>query len=152
MKDNCWISPEGECLYEPPEGLFGFVYLITVKKSNNVPKELWGKIYVGKKQFNYNVKKKIAKKVIKQTKTRKRVERVKKDSGWLSYWGSSRELLQDIATFGEDNFQRKILTYCNNKAELSYWEMYYQIIYDVLFSDSYNGWIKATIYKKTLNK
>ena len=142
--DNCWIDPNGKCLYVPPEGYYGFVYCVT-----HIPS---GKIYIGKKAFLYKAKRKISKKTIKETKTRKRIERVEKDSKWLSYWGSSRELLNDLEEKGIHNFKREILCYCSDKASLSYWEAYYQMQYNVMFVDSYNGWIKLTVYKKTLNK
>jgi hypothetical protein len=97
------------------------------------------------------MKKKISKKVIKETKTRKRVERVKKDSGWLKYWGSSKELLSDIRTFGEENFKREIICFCKNKQEMTYYEGLWQYQENVMFVPSYNGWIKLTVFKHLLN-
>lgn len=141
--NDCWLDLNGKCLYTAPEGYFGFVYLIT-----HIPS---GKIYVGKKQFAYSTKKKIGKRFIKQTKTRKRVERVQTDSKWLEYWGSSKELLADISLYGKENFKRQVLCYCLSKAELTYYELKYQIDYDVLYVNSYNGWIKGTVFKTTLN-
>ncbi len=141
--ENCWYY-NGKCLYSPPDGYFGYVYRIINLKDN--------RIYIGKKQFTFSVKKKITKKVKKETGTRKRTERVQKDSGWLKYFGSSRELLQDVKTLGVENFRREIICFCNSKQELSYYELYWQIQENVMFKPSYNGWIKCTIYKHLLNK
>src|SRR5690349_17117692 len=99
----CWIYKK-ECLEEPPEGEYGFIYLITNLTNN--------KLYVGKKTFLHKTKKRISKRVIKQTKTRKRVQRGTKDSGWLKYWGSSLELKEDILRLGEENFKKEILIFC----------------------------------------
>ena len=40
-------------------------------------------------------------------KSTTKVEQV--DSGWQTYWGSSKELLADIKTLGKDKFQRVII-------------------------------------------
>jgi hypothetical protein len=152
MASNCWIDLNGRCLYEPPKNEFGFIYKITILPSKEVPKELWGKIYIGKKQFTFSVKRKITKKVKKETGTRKRVERVKKDSNWLDYWGSSKELLADISKYGKDNFMREVICFCKSKQELSYYEVVHQIDNNVLLIDSYNKWISCKIYKHLLNK
>lgn len=139
---NCWIEIKtGKCLYEPPEGYYGFTYLI-VNEQN-------GKIYVGKKAFTFNVKKKLSKKARKGT--RKRVEVNKKDSGWLSYFGSSNELKEDIKVFGEGCFTRYILDFCKSKTELSYMEVKQQIVYRVLEVPSYNNWISCRVYKRFMN-
>lgn len=150
--NNCWLTYNGECLEYPPEGQFGFIYLITVNAAKHIPKELWDKIYVGKKQFTFSVKKKITKKVKKETGTRKRTERVKKDSNWMDYWGSSKELLADITKYGKENFKRQVICFCKNKSELSYYETYWQMEKEVLFKNSYNKWISCKVYRHLLNK
>lgn len=138
---NCWYS-EGRCLEIAPEGVFGYVYLITNK--------LDGRIYVGKKQFSHKKTRRISKRAIKATKTRKRIEVSFIDSGWISYWGSSKDLLADIALLGKENFTREILQFCKSKSDLAYWEVYYQIQKEVLFKPSYNGWISCRIFKSKL--
>lgn len=138
---SCWTH-KSKCLYEPPEGEFGYVYLITNKKD--------GKIYVGKKQFTHATKAKLSKKVIKSLNTRKRVVRGTKDSGWLSYFGSSKALLADIQLLGESNFSREILCFCKNKSELTYMEIHWQIHKEVFFNPSYNGWIGGKVFKSKL--
>lgn len=147
--NNCWTY-KGNCLESPPEGYFGFIYIISVKYDSSLPKEMKGKVYVGKKQFTYSVKKKLSKKA-RQT-TRKRVTKVQKDSGWLNYWGSNKELIADVKKYGEDKFIRRIVQFCKNKSELSYYEVVHQIDQNVMFSNSYNGWISCKVFKKTLNE
>lgn len=138
---DCWFS-EGRCLEIAPAGVFGYIYLITNK--------LDGRIYVGKKQFTHRRSKRISKRAIKATKTRKRVNISFIDSGWINYWGSSKTLLSDIALLGKENFSREVLYFCNTKSQLSYWEVYYQIQKEVLFRPSYNGWISCRIFKNKL--
>jgi hypothetical protein len=146
---SCWKYKK-ECLEEPPSGYFGFIYMIYGKYTDKLPKELQGKIYVGKKQFTYSVKKKLSKKARKTT--RKRVTKVQKDSGWLSYWGSNKELISDVKKYGEDCFERVILELCKNKSQLSYGEVYHQIDKNVMYENSYNGWISCKVFKKFLNE
>lgn len=146
--ENCWLDKNGRCLEEVPDGYYGFVYLIRVERSLSVPRELWDKVYVGKKAFTYKRKKVMSKKARKGT--RKRVEIKEVDSRWKSYWGSSKELIADIKTYGQENFKRIILDYARNKTELSYLEVYYQIWHKVLHAPSYNGWISCKIFKKHL--
>jgi len=138
---NVWIF-EGKEVLIPPEGQYGFIYLITNK--------LDGRIYVGKKCFSFKKRKRVTKKVIKTTKTRKRVEVSYVDSGWLNYYGSSKSLLADVALIGKENFSREILCFSKNKSELSYMEVVNQINYKVLEVPSYNGWISCRIYKSKI--
>jgi hypothetical protein len=88
---------------------FGFVYKIE-NLSN-------GMFYIGKKQFQFKRKVKL--------KTRKnKITKIKK-SDWEDYWGSSKELLQDIKILGKENFKRVILRLCKTKSEQTYYENYY---------------------------
>lgn len=123
-----------------PEGTFGYIYLIT-----NI---LTNKFYVGKKQLSSNRKAKLTKKekLLPENK-RKRFKRVIKETDWLTYWGSSEELKQDIEKLGIENFKREILCFCSTKMNLSYYEVHYQFKYDVLFKDSYNKNILGKFYK-----
>ena len=149
--NNCWVY-NGKCLESPPDGYYGYVCLITIIKHKDIPKKLWGKKYVGKKAFLHATKKRVTKKVIKETKTRKRVIKTTKDSGWLRYFGSSKELLEDIKKYGEHCFKREIICFTKNKSENSYYELVHQIDQDVMFTNSYNKWISAKVYKHLLNK
>lgn len=128
-----------------PEGTFGFVYLIT-----HIPT---GRKYLGKKQLSSNRKAKLTKKEKSLTENkRKRFKRVIKETDWLTYWGSSDELKQDMEKLGKENFEREILCFCKTKMDLSYWEVHFQIKNDVLFKDSYNKNILGKFYKGKINE
>lgn len=140
---NCWMY-DGKCLEEAPDGFFGYIYLIT-----NL---LDGKIYVGKKQFTHRKTTKISKRARKATGSRKRKVVSNVDSGWQNYFGSCIPLKADVALLGEEKFHREVLKFCRSKAELTYWELKYQIDMNVLYKPSYNGWISGKVFKSTLNK
>jgi hypothetical protein len=124
------------------ENLKGFVYKITDKTT--------GKFYIGKKSLHHNRKTKITKKEIKETGTRKKTKRVTKESDWLKYWGSCKELKDDIKTFGVSNYKREILVLCCTNKFLSYCEFAHQIKMDVLTANSYNGNIMGRYYAKDM--
>lgn len=124
---------------------FGFVYKIT-----NL---INGKFYIGKKTFIHNKRKKLGKKASAALPTkrgRKPTSTITQvDSGWRNYWGSSKPLLEDVKNLGEDKFEKLILRFCDNKKQLSYFEMHYQIINNVLFNDnSYNENIQGKYFRK----
>lgn len=128
-----------------PEGTFGFIYQIT-----HIPT---GRIYLGKKQLSSNRKAKLTKKEKSLTENkRKRFKRVVKETDWLNYWSSSDELKQDVEKLGKENFKREILCFCKSKMDLSYYEVHFQIKYDVLFKDSYNKNILGKFYKGKINE
>jgi len=142
MKENCWIH-QNECLESEPEGYFGFTYLITDKKNN--------KIYVGKKQFTHKTKKKLSKKAKQLPENKgKRVLKGTKNSGWLSYYGSSKELNEQVKLLGENNFKREILEFATSKSDLTLKEIEAQVKYNVLRVNSYNLWIGGKVYKRYL--
>ena len=103
----------------------GFVYLI-INKLNN-------KQYIGKKLLKFKKTK-----VVKGKKKKYYAE-----SDWKTYWSSSDILKKEVLEFGEENFERRILRFCHNKGELSYWEAKYQFQLDVLLHPDkfYNEWI-----------
>jgi len=142
--NNCWLL-NGKCLNKQPLEYYGFVYKITVSNSDDLPEEMRGKVYIGKKQFQYKKKTRLSKK--KRKETGKRIERSLVDSKWLSYFGSSKQLMLDVKNFGEQYFKREILHLCFNKAQLSYYEVQEQIAHKVLSVNSYNGWISCRIFK-----
>ena len=121
-----------------PEDCVGFVYLITNK--------LTGRKYIGKKLAKFS---RTTYKVVKLKNGKKKRKRIKGkiDSDWLTYYGSSPELSQDIEQLGVDNFTREILYYCNSKAECSYIEAREQFRHKVLESDDYyNGHIQVRVH------
>lgn len=125
------------------DSCFGFVYKITNTQT--------GKFYIGKKAFFHNKKKKLTKKELaEQTgpgrRSTTKVEQV--DSGWRDYYGSSKELLADIKSLGKDKFKRVILDFCETKKQLTYSEIYHQMVYRVLFVESYNDNILGKFYRR----
>ena len=124
-------------LYEDtPEEYQGFVYQITEIES--------GKKYIGKKFF-------WRAKTLPITKTRKRKKRLKVESDWKTYYGSSEVLKEQVSTRGTDRFERTILVLCKTKAECTYYEAKYQFERDVLLRDDYyNDWISAKVRRAHL--
>ena len=129
-----------------PENCIGFVYKITNIKT--------GKFYIGKKSLFSNVKKKLTKKELAEfsgpgRKPTKKL--VTSESNWQDYWGSNKGILQEIKEEGTDSFRKEILKFCFNKKQLTYWEVHYQCVNEVLFSDkSYNDNVLAKFFRKDL--
>lgn len=145
MTDNCWKLTNGDCLEQIPIGYVGYVYKIVFPNRNG--EQCY---YIGKKLFEFSKKKKITKKVIKETKTRKRIEKLKVESDWQDYWSSCKPLLEYIeergGTFG---FERYIIELCKDKISLTYREMEALVKNNVLFDEySWNGNILNKFYKQ----
>lgn len=133
INDN-WIY-NGEPLLDPPDGMIGFVYMITNLSS--------GKRYIGRKNFFCN---KIKQKKGKKTKT-------KVESDWRYYYSSSDELQRDVLEHGTANFKREILYLASMKGCLSYMESKLIFSNGCLESDEwYNNWVSARCHKKHLKK
>jgi hypothetical protein len=111
----------------------GFVYLITNLTNDRK--------YIGKKNFYFS-----------KTKTVKgKRKRTKVESDWKDYYGSNKELQEDVERLGSYNFKREILRLCKSKGEFSYFEAKYQFEKNVLETDEYyNSWISCKIHKKHL--
>jgi hypothetical protein len=131
--DNPWLH-NGQ-IVEPDQvdTYVGFVYNI-INLSNN-------KQYIGKKLFT--------KSKTKQVKGKKKKLRVASD--WQDYYGSNKELQEDVANLGIHNFRREILRLCKTKGECSYYEAKYQFENDVLLNEAYyNSWIMVKVSSKHL--
>lgn len=114
-------------------GAFGMVYLITHTPT--------GKKYVGKKFFT--------KAKTRQVKGKKKRSRVASD--WITYWGSNKELQEEVKKNGEEQYTREILHLCKSRSELSYWESFEIFSRHALLSESYwNQWVSARINAKNL--
>lgn len=114
--------------FEDPENYYGFVYQIT-----HFPT---GKKYIGRKYFTSAG--------YKQVKGKRK--KVRKESDWREYWGSSKHLQTDVEKFGKDQFKREILRLCKNRTECSYYES--KAIFEedaILREDFYNHWVSCKI-------
>ena len=112
---------------------YGFVYLITHIKT--------GRKYIGKKFFT--------KSKTKQVKGKKKKTRVKSD--WEDYYGSNKELQDEIANNGKEQYTREILHLCKTRSECSYYETYEIFCRHALLNDGYyNAWVSCRIRKDHL--
>ena len=129
-----------------PENCIGFVYKITNIQT--------GKFYIGRKSLYSNVKKKLTKKELSELSGpgRKPTKKlVTSESNWIDYWGSNKGILQEIKEEGTSMFRKEILKFCFNKKQLTYWELHYQCVNEVLLTDkSYNDNILAKFFRKDL--
>lgn len=118
-------------LFDPEEASkwFGCVYLITNLDNNRK--------YIGRKCFTAAGRKTV----------KGKVKKIRKDSDWLTYYGSSDELKADVAKLGKDKFTREIVKLVKTRGELNYWETKYIIDAEaILRSSYYNGWFSAKIH------
>ena len=118
----------------------GFVYLITNIDSN--------KKYIGKKNF-YTNRTKVKTVTLKTGLKKKKNVKVKAESDWMNYYGSSEELKKDVELHGTEKFTRQILRLCYTKGELSYYEIKEQLHNDVLLYPEkwYNSWVSCKIHR-----
>ena len=108
MVDHHWLIYRKEEEFIPNLDKFGFVYLITNLKN--------GKGYIGCKQY-------LSYRKLKET-----------ESNWKTYMGSSKWLLKDIEKMGKEHFKFEIIAEYKNKRSLRYYELYYQMKFNVLSS------------------
>lgn len=117
------------------ENYIGFVYVIENKTDD--------RMYIGKKLLKFKRTKKI----------KGRNKKVSVDSDWKKYWGSNKNLQEDVLELGEDKFQRKILRLCKSKGEMNYYEAKYQFELGVLESDQYyNDAIMVKVHRSHIKK
>jgi hypothetical protein len=141
--ENKWLHSEEF----DPQDYFGFVYKITNLTNS--------KFYIGKKYFYHTSNVKLGKKelaALPVTRGRKSTtKQVIKESDWRSYWGSSKELQQDVKELGAEMFECIILKLCKDKKELTYYELHYQCTNECLLSyNSYNDNILGKFFRKDL--
>ena len=144
-KDQDGSTKEFRTLEDFPQDTFGFVYKVT-----NICD---GRFYIGKKVLYNNVTKILTKREIAEWDKPGRVpkkRKLQKESDWETYWGSNKQIKQDLKDMGEDCFTREILTFCKSKKQLSYYEVYWQMHLQVLQIDSYNDNIQGRFYRKDL--
>ena len=125
-----------ELITTAPEEYVGFVY--------EIHDTLNQKYYIGKKLL-WRTKK------LPPLKGRKNKRHRRIETDWQTYWGSSDALNSVRAEIGDQHFRRKILYWCANKNQMSYFETREQFSRDVLFKDEYyNGIISCRISSRGL--
>ena len=153
MSQNCFIYENGnvveyDSVFKFPPNCVGFVYKITNIQT--------GKFYIGRKSLYSNIKKKLtrAELALSLGPGRKPTSKiVTKESNWQEYWGSNKLILEEIKQGGTTPFRKEILKFCFNKKQLTYWELHFQCVNEVLFSDkSYNDNILAKFFRRDLEK
>jgi hypothetical protein len=131
---------KGEPVEEIDEKYTGFVYIIT----NTVS----GKAYIGKKLSKFS-KTNIKTVTLKNGTKKKKKIRSKIASDWKTYWSSSKEVIEDVKTLGEDKFKREILMFCLSKGTASYFEAKFQMQNEVLEHPDmwYNGIVNCRVHR-----
>jgi len=120
----------------------GFIYKIT----NTVN----GKIYIGRKSFTASKKTAIGKRALAKMADKRgsKTKTVVKTSNWQLYTGSNKQLNEDIKN--GDDVTREMIHLCYTKKQMTYWELFYQMQYDVLRSPSYNDNILGKFFRSDL--
>lgn len=133
MSTNCWMF-EGKD-FTDSTGYYGMVYCITHNET--------GKRYIGRKYFSKS-------KIQQKTKT-KRKKKLRVESDWQSYYGSSADLLEDVSRYGKDAFTREIIRLCITRSETNYYEAFHILTSGALLTDKfYNKWVSLKLHKSTL--
>lgn len=134
-----------------PDWAIGFVYLITHKPT--------GKKYIGKKNLYFERNVKIGKKELAKIKEERKEKglrgkapakkKVVKESDWLDYYGSQKDLKELVVKSDSQEFEREILEFAGSKKTLTYYEIKYIINYNALErSDYYNDNILGKFFMK----
>ena len=131
-----WIyqNKEVTSIQDMPEGVFGFVYLITHTPT--------GKKYIGKKQL-------MTTRTLPPLKGERKKRKVIKEGNWIKYYGSQKEIKELVASSTPEDFHREVLRYCFTKKELTYRELEEQVLHRVLEDDDFlNSNISGKYYKR----
>ena len=101
------------------DSFFGFVYRITNLQN--------GRQYIGRKYFS------------QRRKPRGGKRRVTSESDWKKYYGSSKELAEDIKKYGRNIFKREILSLHTRLGEVNYEETKQLFLNNVLMESLDDG-------------
>jgi hypothetical protein len=111
-----------------PDNTYGFVYIVNHKPT--------GKAYIGRKILQFTKKVKLGKKELAALAgivgRRPSYKIVVKESDWKNYYGSQKDIKQLLVEGKKDEFERSILKCVTTKKALTYYEIKYQMIYQVL--------------------
>ena len=99
-----WVRYDTDEPFIPNLDKFGFVYVITNTQTR--------KKYVGCKQYY--------------------IGKSEKESKWQTYMSSSKYVKEDIKKIGKKHFRFEVIAEYKNKRSLRYYEMYYQVKWNVL--------------------
>ena len=116
--ENPWVYNNTTFTSNDIGNFFGFVYRITNLQT--------GKQYIGRKYF-YQFR-----------KPRGKSRKVKSESDWKKYYGSSEELNQDRKHLGNSSFRREIISLHTTKGWVNYEETRQLFLNNVL-SEQLNG-------------
>jgi|TARA_R110000803_G_C11751853_1_gene292594 hypothetical protein len=123
-----YLNSEIETISDFPDNTMGFVYKLTHTPT--------GKSYIGKKVLQFTRKVKLGKKELAElvgvVGRRPSYKLAVKESDWKTYWGSNKHLNELYKTEPKENFKRTILICAPTKKLLTYNEVKYQMIYQVL--------------------
>lgn len=121
-----------------PKDCYGFIYKVT-----HIPT---GKKYIGKKVLYFNRNVKLTKKELELLREERKHQglggrtplkkKVVKESDWKNYYGSQKEILNLVKQSKESDFKREILKFTFNKKELTYYEVKFLFIEEVLENSS----------------
>ncbi len=126
MVRSMWLFEDKEFVYD--EQWYGFIYLI-----ENIVN---GRKYIGRKFLT-----KAGYKTVNKKRKKIRVE-----SDWADYYGSSPALAKDIELYGKECFTRTILRLCKARGECNYFETKYIFDADaVLDGNYYNSWVSCKV-------
>ena len=128
--ENPWLCEGKPFTTDDIGDFFGFVYRITNLQT--------GKKYIGRKYF-YQFR-----------KPRGKSRKVKSESDWKKYYGSSDELNANRKSLGNECFKREIISLHNTKGWVNYEETRQLFLNNVLSEDEnyYNSNILGRYMKK----
>ena len=128
--ENPWLYQGTAFTSDDIDGKFGFVYRITNIQT--------GKQYIGRKYF-YQFR-----------KPRGKSRKVKSESDWKKYYGSSDELTADRKSIGNECFKREIISLHTTKGWVNYEETRQLFLNNVLSENEnyYNSNILGRYMRK----
>ena len=80
-------------------------------------------------------------------------KKIRKESDWRTYFGSSPYLIEEMKENGKDAYTREIILFVSTKSQLLVAEEYYLHVSGSMFTEmSYNSNIRSKIFKKWFAK